>query len=120
MSGRGVTIRDDFVTLGRMNDWRKSSYSNSGACVEAGNGPGVIAVRDSAAEASPVLEFPAGAWTRFAATLKDAPGRSRTTPDNAERWRRRQLRDVLPRLPVDGPENGTHADPVGAGQFRWT
>ena len=50
--------------------WRKSSRSISNDCVEAGHGPGVVGVRDSAMEASPVLEFTPGAWRAFTATLK--------------------------------------------------
>ena len=56
--------------------WRTSSHSNSGACVEAGNRPGVVAVRDSALErarpgSSPVLKFSPGAWAAFTGRLKE-------------------------------------------------
>lgn len=71
--------------------WRKASYSNSqgacveaasfrkssyccfpsGDCVEAGNGPGVVGVRDSQlGTSSAVLEFSTGAWGTFLAGLK--------------------------------------------------
>jgi hypothetical protein len=52
--------------------WRKSSYSNNGGqdCVEAGNTPGMILVRDTKNRDAGTLAFPAGAWTRFTASLK--------------------------------------------------
>lgn len=51
--------------------FRRSSKCVTGECVEAGHGPGIVGVRDSVlGEASPVLEFPAEAWRRFAADLK--------------------------------------------------
>lgn len=50
--------------------WRKSARSMGNECVEAGHGPGVVGVRDSALEQSPVLEFPAGAWAAFTAAVK--------------------------------------------------
>jgi len=51
--------------------WRKSSHSGyNGNCVEAGHGPAVVGVRDSALPGSPVLEFSSGAWGRFTASLK--------------------------------------------------
>lgn len=71
--------------MGRMLNWRKSSYSFSngncaevaswrkstasaynGSCVEVGHAATVVAVRDSQlGDRSPVLEFPAGAWSEF-------------------------------------------------------
>ncbi len=51
--------------------WRTSSRSNSGACVEAGDGDGVIGVRDSKlGERSAVLGFRPEAWRRFTEGLK--------------------------------------------------
>jgi len=49
-------------------NWRKSSYSSgSGAeCVEVGQSPGVVAVRDSQDRDGPALAFTADAWRRFA------------------------------------------------------
>jgi len=53
--------------------WRKSSYSNGdgGNCVEVADGvPGVVPVRDSKLGTdSPVLAFPAHAWTGFLGLL---------------------------------------------------
>ncbi|MGW2212314.1 DUF397 domain-containing protein [Streptomyces sp. NPDC001781] len=48
--------------------WHKSSYSNGdgGNCVEvAGGVPGVVPVRDSKVEDSPVLLLGASAWGDF-------------------------------------------------------
>jgi Domain of unknown function (DUF397) len=53
--------------------WRKSSYSsaNGGACVEvAGDGPGVVAVRDSKDPDGPALVFTPADWSAFVASLK--------------------------------------------------
>lgn len=55
--------------------WFTSSYSsNGGQCVEvAANlvaSRGVVPVRDSKNPASPVLEFPAGAFSAFTACVK--------------------------------------------------
>ena len=50
--------------------WRKASASfSNGACVEAGHGPGVVAVRDSADRGGLVLTFPAAAWSAFTVRL---------------------------------------------------
>lgn len=65
-----------------MNAWRKSSRSaGAGECVEAGNGPGAVAVRDSRDRgAGPVLTFTPDAWTAFTAGLKAGiPGHARLT-----------------------------------------
>ena len=52
--------------------WRTSSRSaGGGECVEVGTGPAVVGIRDTQLrDASPVLEFPAGAWKAFTASLK--------------------------------------------------
>lgn len=57
---------------GAAGNWRKSSHSGTGNCVEAGHGPGVVGVRDSALEQSPVLKFGPAAWVAFTAALKAA------------------------------------------------
>ncbi|MFD5619614.1 DUF397 domain-containing protein [Streptomyces yangpuensis] len=54
--------------------WRTSSYTNSdGAnCVEVSDDlPGIVPVRDSKlADTSPVLVFPAAAWSSFIGAVK--------------------------------------------------
>jgi len=69
--GDCVEVAYDFPGAVR---WRKSSYSNGdgGNCVEVADGvPGVVPVRDSKlASDSPVLAFPAHAWTGFLGLLK--------------------------------------------------
>ncbi|WP_078865916.1 DUF397 domain-containing protein [Streptomyces sp. NRRL S-1448] len=53
--------------------WRKSSYSDGGDnnCVEVADGfSGVVPVRDSKDPDSPVLCFPAAAWSSFIQTVK--------------------------------------------------
>lgn len=57
-------------------NWRAPRDCDGGQCVEAGNGPGAVLVRDSALQGSPVLEFSPAAWSAFAAALKDNPGHS--------------------------------------------
>ncbi|MEE4420491.1 MULTISPECIES: DUF397 domain-containing protein [Streptomyces] len=59
--------------------WRKSSYSdtNGGSCVEvADDFPGVVPVRDSKTPQGPALIVPAGAWSTFIATVKNAQFRN--------------------------------------------
>ena len=53
-------------------DWRKASYSNgSGDCVEVGQAPAVVLVRDTKQDGTgPVLRFAPGAWRRFAGQVK--------------------------------------------------
>jgi Domain of unknown function (DUF397) len=50
--------------------WRTSTRSNSGACVEIGQAPAAVGVRDSKDPGSPVLTFRNGAWAAFTASLK--------------------------------------------------
>lgn len=50
--------------------WRKSlSSSASGECVEAGDGPGVIGIRDSK-DPGPVLTFAPREWQAFTRSLQ--------------------------------------------------
>lgn len=56
--------------------WRKSSRSNSqGACVEAGNGPGVVGVRDSKNPAGPALEVTPEGWGAFLSRIQAGASR---------------------------------------------
>jgi Domain of unknown function (DUF397) len=52
--------------------WRKASYSGNGggSCVEAGNVPGGVLVRDTTDRDGVVLGIPAGVWERFTDGLK--------------------------------------------------
>jgi hypothetical protein len=51
--------------------WRKSSYSGGSSmnCVEVGNAPGVVLVRDSRAPEALALRFDRAAWAEFLARL---------------------------------------------------
>jgi hypothetical protein len=52
--------------------WRKSSYStgNGGQCVETGNLPGAVLVRDTANRDGVTLSIPAAVWQTFVTGLK--------------------------------------------------
>lgn len=54
--------------------WRKSTHSSSGTsgeCIEVGAGAAVVGVRDTKlCDASPVIEFRLHAWTAFTRGLK--------------------------------------------------
>jgi hypothetical protein len=52
--------------------WRKSSYSGNGGanCVETGNAPGMVLVRDTTDRDGGTLSFTASAWRAFAANIK--------------------------------------------------
>jgi hypothetical protein len=51
-------------------DWRKASRSiGNGNCVEAGNGPSGVLVRDTTDRDGTVLAFTAEVWTEFAARI---------------------------------------------------
>ena len=52
--------------------WRKASYSSNGGdnCVEAGNVPGGVLVRDTTDRDGAVLSIQADAWQRFTDGLK--------------------------------------------------
>ena len=54
--------------------WRKPSASyGGGECVEAGDGPGVVGVRDTKlGAASPVLEYSTDAWRAFTRRLRES------------------------------------------------
>ena len=60
----------DSAACAEVASWRKSSASGPSNCVEAGHGPGIVGVRDSADLSGPVLEFSPAAWTAFAERLK--------------------------------------------------
>jgi hypothetical protein len=52
--------------------WRKASYSGNGGadCVEAGNVPSDVLIRDTKNRDGFVLSVPANAWVTFLATVK--------------------------------------------------
>ena len=50
--------------------WRKSSYSNSGNCVEVALLHGLVAVRDSKDEEGSVLLVTTDVWAHFIAGVK--------------------------------------------------
>jgi len=52
--------------------WRKASYSSNGggSCVEAGDFPGGVLVRDTTDRDGATLSISAGAWHRFTTGLK--------------------------------------------------
>jgi hypothetical protein len=51
--------------------WRKSSYSETGNCVEVARGPYGVVVRDSKAPVGPRLRFGADAWSAFIDAVRD-------------------------------------------------
>jgi len=52
--------------------WRKSTRCQTGECVEAGQGAGVVGVRDSRDRDGGLLEMTPAAWRAFTARLKAA------------------------------------------------
>jgi hypothetical protein len=52
--------------------WRKASFSGNGGanCVEAGNAPGTVLVRDTTDRDGGTLSFTASAWRAFMANVK--------------------------------------------------
>lgn len=52
--------------------WRKASYSGNGggSCVEVGEAPRVVLVRDTQDRTGPVLGFTPETWRRFADEVK--------------------------------------------------
>jgi hypothetical protein len=54
-----------------MTEWRRSSYTNNGTCVEVAALPdGSVGVRDSKDPGSPVLRFNTAEWVAFVAGVK--------------------------------------------------
>jgi hypothetical protein len=51
--------------------WRKSTYSNTSACVEVAFLGDQVAVRDSKDRNGPVLVFTAREWTAFLSGVRD-------------------------------------------------
>ena len=51
--------------------WRKSTASNSGACVEVAFANGLVLIRDSADQGGPVLRVPTPAWSAFLASARE-------------------------------------------------
>ncbi|RJQ78767.1 DUF397 domain-containing protein [Pseudonocardiaceae bacterium YIM PH 21723] len=49
--------------------WRKSSKSQAGNCVEVARSGGSIAVRDSKAPDAGILQFPQESWRRFSTAI---------------------------------------------------
>jgi hypothetical protein len=80
--------------------WRKSSYSGNGGgtCVEVGEAPRRVLVRDTTDRSGPVLRFSPAAWCRFADQVRRslAPGR-RPGPPNASKGHFQFLRVPLRR-----------------------
>lgn len=57
-----------------VNDsWRKSTYStgNGGDCVEIGNAPGDVLIRDTKNRDGHVMRVPASEWNRFVGVLNN-------------------------------------------------
>jgi Domain of unknown function (DUF397) len=50
--------------------WRKASYSNSGNCVEAGQGQGIVVVRDTRDRDGAMLKLSPQAWALFTSSLR--------------------------------------------------
>jgi hypothetical protein len=50
--------------------WRKASYCGDAGCVEVAVIDGLVAVRDSKENASPVLTFTSAEWRSFVAGVK--------------------------------------------------
>jgi hypothetical protein len=51
--------------------WRKSTRSNGSAqCVEVGQAPARVAVRDTQDRQGPAIAFPSSAWEAFTAAVR--------------------------------------------------
>lgn len=57
--------------------WRKSTASNSGACVEIAVLERSVLVRDSMDRSGPVLRLPSAVWSAFLARARSADGNLR-------------------------------------------
>jgi hypothetical protein len=57
-------------------NWRKASYSSNGGatCVEVGDAPHAVLVRDTKDRTGPVLRFSPAAWRRFGDHVKRSLG----------------------------------------------
>ena len=56
----------------RRAQWRNSTHSARSTCVQvARNLPGIVAVRDSKDQSSPVLVFTVDEWRAFTARVRD-------------------------------------------------
>ena len=55
-----------------VDEWRKSSYSSSGNCVEVAGVRGGIKVRDTKNRDGSVLRFDARTWQRFTRELTNS------------------------------------------------
>jgi hypothetical protein len=55
-----------------LTSWRTSTYSSNGGatCVEVGDAPRAVLVRDTQDRTGPVLRFSPDAWRRFTGQVK--------------------------------------------------
>jgi hypothetical protein len=55
-----------------LTTWRTSTYSSNGGatCVEIGDSPDAVLVRDTQDRTGPVLRLSPGAWRRFTGQVK--------------------------------------------------
>jgi hypothetical protein len=55
-----------------LTTWRTSTYSSNGGatCVEIGDAPNGVLVRDTQDRTGPVLQLSPGAWRRFTGQVK--------------------------------------------------
>lgn len=51
--------------------WRKSSFSNTGACVEIAHWRSLVLVRDTKDRTGPLLEFTESEWAAFLSGVRD-------------------------------------------------
>ena len=57
-------------------NWRKSSFSQNGDCVEVARTKTSVLVRDSASHPAAVLKFEYSEWKRFIAEVKSETNRN--------------------------------------------